>query len=94
MQKSKKPQSEKIKLPPKFYLEIIGEGCLRCYLCGALGIRELSDERIGIILKNGAVNVEGKRLKLSIYDNNSLEIEGNIDNISVKYKSKNTELKI
>jgi len=88
MQKTKKEQGEKITAPPRFYLEIEGDRSLRCYLSGAVGVRELSEDKIGILLKNGALNIEGKPLNLVVYDNNCLEIEGNITNISVKYKSK------
>ena len=88
MQKNDKANEEKLNSPPKFYLEIEGDRVLKCYLSGAVGVRELTDDGIGILLKNGAINIEGKRLNMSLYDNNCLEIEGNISNINVKYKAK------
>ena len=87
MQKTKNSPKEKIKAPPRFHLEIEGERVLRCYLSGAVGVCELSEESIEILLKNGGVKIEGKALILSAYDNNCLEISGNITNVSMKYKS-------
>ncbi len=86
--KTKKEAKEKLKSPPKFFLEIEGDLGLRCSLAGAVGVRELCDNKIGILLKNGAIDIEGNPLNLSVYDNNCLEIKGNITNISIKYKTK------
>ena len=85
--KNAKPK-EKIKSAPKFYMVIEGEKGLSCRLDGAIGVREVTKERVGILLRNGSVSVEGKCLNITVYDNNCLEILGNIDNISVAYKTK------
>ena len=69
---------------PSYRIEADGGlGFLTLAVFGVVGIGELSDEKIKLITKRESITVTGKVLRVSIFERNSLELVGKIENISL-----------
>ena len=54
-------------------------------LCGIIGISDFSESEILLLSHGGRIIVTGKRLHISVYENNSVEIVGRVEGINFKY---------
>ncbi len=71
-------------MSPTYRFEADGGGdMMRLYLFGIIGIGELSDESIRLITRKQSITVSGKLLSVSVFEGNSLELVGKIENISL-----------
>lgn len=52
---------------------------------GVVGIREYSDETMILATHGGRVGISGRRLSLTIYENNSVEVVGRIEEVTFSY---------
>ncbi len=52
---------------------------------GVVGIREYSDTDITLATHGGIVGIVGKRLALTVYEGNSVEIVGRIEEVTFCY---------
>ena len=60
-----------------------GTDMMRLYLYGIIGIGELCDESILMLTKRQSITVSGQRLCVSVFEGNSIELVGKIENISL-----------
>ena len=58
---------------------------LSIVLSGIIGISEFSEDFIYLKGHGGRINVRGKRLFINVYENDSVEILGKVEEISFKY---------
>ncbi len=54
-------------------------------LSGIIGISDFSEERVVLLSHGGRITINGKRLFINIYENNSVEILGKAEEISFRY---------
>jgi hypothetical protein len=52
---------------------------------GVVGIREYSDTAVTLATHGGRVGISGRRLALTVYENNSVEIVGRIEEVTFGY---------
>lgn len=55
------------------------------FVSGIIGIGDFSDEEILLRSHGGRVSITGKRLDMVIYENQTVEISGRVEEISFKY---------
>lgn len=55
------------------------------FVGGIVGISDFSDESIHLKSHGCRVKIDGKRLALKVYENNSVEVNGRVENISFAY---------
>ncbi len=55
------------------------------FVSGIIGIGDFSNEQILLRSHGGRVNICGKRLDMVIYENQTVEISGRVEEISFKY---------
>ena len=72
--------------PPSFCLEAsrVGRG-ISIVLSGVIGISDYSESEILLKSHGGKIRICGKRLLLSIYEDNTAEIVGRIEEIGFGY---------
>ena len=72
--------------PPSFSMEgsRVGSG-IAIALSGVIGISDYSESEIILKSHGGKIRICGKRLMLSIYEDNTAEIVGRIEEISFGY---------
>ena len=72
--------------PPSFSLEAsrVGRG-ISIVLSGVIGISDYSESEILLKSHGGKIRICGKRLLLSIYEDNTAEIVGRIEEIGFGY---------
>ncbi len=58
---------------------------MRIFVTGIVGIGDYSEEKLEIKSHSGRMWIEGKRLKICIFENNSAEIQGRIENMRFFY---------
>ena len=82
----KKERQDKITYPLGFHLEAdrSGQG-LTIMLSGIIGISDFSDSFIHLKGHGGRIEVIGKNLFISVYENCSVEIVGRVEEILFKY---------
>ena len=61
---------------------------MRLEISGIVKVREYSSERITLVTHGGTVSVEGERLSMSGYVNQSVELYGRVKNIEFSYGKK------
>ena len=67
---------------PSFRIEADGRGkYMRVLMSGIVGICELSDESIKLLTKRESLKISGRRLSVSIFESNTVEISGEVDSI-------------
>lgn len=80
-----KKEGKKIEMPnlfPSFRIEADGRGkYMRILISGVLGISELSEEEIKLTTRRESLKIGGKRLSVSIFEGNSVEIYGEVERI-------------
>ena len=52
---------------------------------GVVGIREYSDTSVLLLTHGGRIGISGKRILLTVYENNSVEIVGRVEEVSFTY---------
>lgn len=65
-----------------------GERCsrgMRIRLAGILGISEFSEDYVAITNHGGRIGIKGKRLEITVFDNNQIEISGRIEELCFYY---------
>ena len=65
-----------------------GERCrrgIKLRFAGIIGVKEFSEKSIEIANHGGRIVINGKRLVLSIFENNQIEIIGKVEGICFKY---------
>lgn len=79
-------KSVKVVSPPSFSLEAsrVGRG-ISIVLSGVIGISDYSESEILLKSHGGKIKVCGQRLMLSIYEDNTAEIVGRIEEICFGY---------
>ena len=71
---------------PSFHLEADrSRGGMSIILSGIIGISDFSDSYIYLKSHGGRIAVNGKRLFINLYENNSVEIVGRVEGIVFKY---------
>ena len=72
--------------PPSFSMEAsrVGSG-ISIALSGVIGISDYSESEIILKSHGGKIRICGKRLMLSIYEDNTAEIVGRIEEIGFAY---------
>ena len=82
--KEKKKSAEKA-LPlfvPSFRIEVDGRGkYMRVLMSGVVGICELSDESIKLLTRYESLKIIGRRLSVSVFEGNTVEISGEVESI-------------
>ena len=58
---------------------------LSLFLSGIIGISDFSDSYIRLLSHGGRITVNGKRLFINVYENNSVEIVGRVEEIVFSY---------
>nr|MBE6545501.1 hypothetical protein [Oscillospiraceae bacterium] len=58
---------------------------LSLFLSGIIGISDFSDDYIRLMSHGGRILVNGKRLFINVYENNSVEIVGRVEEIVFSY---------
>lgn len=65
---------------PTFRIEADGRGKhMRVLVSGIVGISELSDESIRLLTRRESLKISGRRLYVSIFEGNTVEIAGEIE---------------
>ena len=54
-------------------------------LSGIIGVSDFSDNSIGLRSHGGRIVVNGEKLFINVYENNSVEIVGRVEEIVFKY---------
>ena len=54
-------------------------------LSGIVGVSDFSDEKITLVSHGGRIIIQGKKLFISVYEANSVEIVGKVMEIIFKY---------
>ncbi len=54
-------------------------------LSGIIGISDFSDSFILMLSHGGRIQVNGEKLFISVYENNTVEIQGKVEGIVFKY---------
>lgn len=52
---------------------------------GIIGISDFSDESVMLMSHSGRVTVLGRRLSICVYENNTVEISGRVEDINFTY---------
>ena len=83
-------KNSKDKLPPRafsqFHLEADRCSAGMCMtLSGVVALTELSDESVTLKSHGGCVNVRGKRLKICVFENKTVEIKGKVAEVAFVY---------
>ena len=60
-------------------------GGLSLLVGGIIGVSELTDGRTELLSHSGRIIVSGKDLKLTVFENKSIEIKGRIEGINFAY---------
>ena len=60
-------------------------GGLSLLVGGIIGVSELDDGRTELLSHSGRITVSGRGLKLTIFENKSIEIKGRIEGINFAY---------
>lgn len=58
---------------------------MRLRFAGIIGIKELSDDSVEINNHSGRVRIQGKRLLVTVFENNQVEINGRVEGLEFKY---------
>lgn len=89
MTKKSKSQKEKIEIfsaLASFHLEANRRGGgMSLVLSGIIGVCDFSDEYITLLSHGGRITVLGSKLFISLYENNNIEIEGRVREITFGY---------
>ena len=69
-----------------FHLEADRCSCGMCMtFSGVVGISELSEIQVELKSHGGRVHISGKRLKICVFENNTVEIKGKIEGVTFVY---------
>lgn len=82
--KEKKKSAEKLSplFIPSFRIEADGRGkYMRVLMSGVVGICELSCENIKLLTRRESLKISGRRLSVSIFEGNTVEISGEVESI-------------
>lgn len=52
---------------------------------GVVGISELSEEAVLLKSHGGRISIKGKRLRICIFENNTVEVKGKIEEVGFVY---------
>ena len=89
MTKKSKQDITKQGIPPmlsSFHLEANRSGGgMSLILSGIVGVSDFSDELITLLSHGGRICVSGSKLFICLYENNSIEIEGRVKDITFIY---------
>ena len=81
-EKDKKGKSHAKGILPTYRIEADGRGrFLAITFVGILTVREFSNTAVSIATKRELISVNGKKLEISVFENKTIEIRGEIDNI-------------
>lgn len=70
------------RLSPGYRIDVEGHGSfLRLSVVGVIGICELNEDTIKLFTQREALEIQGQKLSVSVFDNKVLEISGNISNL-------------
>ena len=92
--KSKKERVREFgyKISPAFHIEADGGGGLLSVLVsGVVGIGDFSDKEIKLITKRESLKISGDGIKLSVFEQKTVEITGKVENISICLKKRRGE---
>ena len=80
-------KTKKEKLPaPGFYLSCERvKGGLAVTVGGVIGVSDFTDERAELTSHTGRINVSGRGLSITVFENKSIEISGAVKDISFVY---------
>ena len=68
---------------PSYRIEADGRGKNLCVaVIGIIGVKEFSQNRINVITKRESLVLCGRELKISVFENKTVEISGEITEIS------------
>ena len=68
---------------PSYRIEAdVRAGRLRLAVIGIIGVKEFSCERISLITKKEGIVICGKELEMSVFENRTVEITGEVSDIS------------
>ena len=85
---TEKIEKDRIAKKPFSEFHIEADRCsagLCMYVSGVVGISELSDEAVLLKSHGGRVSVKGKRIKICVFENNTVEVKGKIEEVSFVY---------
>lgn len=84
--KQTKQMPEMLSALSSFHLEANRNGGgMSLVLSGIIGVSDFSDELITLLSHGGRILVYGSKLFISLYENNSVEIEGKVSGITFNY---------
>lgn len=74
---------------PSYRIEADGRGSkLRIAVIGIIGVKEFSQSRINVITKRESIILLGKELRMSVFENKTVEISGEITDISFSVRKR------
>lgn len=62
---------------------------LSVFVSGIIGITDFTDESVTLKTHSGRVCISGKRLNVCVYEGNTVEISGRVEDIGLIYGKKN-----
>lgn len=75
------------KIVPSFRMEADGRGnFISVTFTGILSVKELSDNEIAISTKREFIELSGKKLSITVFENKTVEISGNVESIKFSIK--------
>ncbi len=85
---TKSTENKNIPKPPSYSFRLEAERSrhgMSVIISGIIGINDFTDERVLLKSHGGRITVSGKRLTVSVFEHNCVEIVGKVEDIGFGY---------